>query len=376
MDISVRLDPEILIGSDTVSRAGTICGELGGRVLVITDQALHKNQNIERLTAILEDSGVEAIVFDEILPQTTAEAAEAAAALAQGARCSAVIGLGGLITQSIARITAITVKSRVSIFDLLDGISPREGFIPYIGIPTTGRDPFFFSRYFIALDPRDRSVGLIKTPLGLCAAAIIDGGLFDSVQGKFAAAAAFDGFCIALEAYCSSRASFFSDALLEQALVLYTRMMDNRLPDVAASAANAGFLTALGCSVSSPGIGTALAFALNGRFPVEKSWYSTVLLPHVLEKLAAARPEKIAKVASLMEEPAAEMPVSESANAVAGAVRRRMETLKLPVRLRDCGLSLDRLAAAAETARNLEFVAHCPWTVSVEDACDLLKRAF
>jgi alcohol dehydrogenase len=379
MDISLQLDPQIIIGIDAINRAGTVCNELGGRVLIITEQVLYENRSIERLTAILEDAGVEAIVFDEIPAQATADVAETAALLAQGARCSAIVGLGGLKTQSIARIAAMIVKNRMNIFDLLDGSKVRE-FIPYIAVPTTGRDPFLFSRYFIAIDPRDRSAKLVNSPQGLCAAAIIDGGLSESMSGKFASTTAFDGFCVAVEAYCSVKASFLSDALLEQAIVLYTQMMDsyidNKLFDMVGGATNAGLLMALGCMVSSPGIGTALAFALNGRFPVAKSWCSTILLPYILEKLVAARPEKLAKIAGLMGEPVMGVPVGESANMTVDAIRRRMGILKVPARLKDYNLSLDRLVPTAEAARNLEFVAFSPWTVSVEDAYDLLKQAF
>jgi alcohol dehydrogenase len=380
IDIAFKLDPEILIGKDTVNRAGMLCNSFGSRVLIATEQVLYENQNIERLISILEDSGVEAIIFDEIPAQATADIAEAAASLARGARCSAIIGFGGLKTQSIAKLAAITATSSLGIFDLLDGKNPENVFIPYVAIPTTGRDPFMFSNFFIAVDPRDRSVKLVKSPKGLCSVAIIDGGLSESLSGKFAATTAFDGFCVSVEAYCSNKAGFFSDALLEQAITLYAQMissyMDNQNFDLIGGAVNAGFLMALGSSISSPGIGTALAYALNGRFPVAKSWCSTVLLPYIMEKLVNAKPEKIAKVAALMGEAIEGIPVAEAAALAVDVIRRRMGVLQVPARLKEFNLSLDRLVPVADAARNLEFVAHSPWTVSSEEAFDILKQAF
>jgi alcohol dehydrogenase len=379
-DISVKLDPEVVIGVDTVNRAGTICGEFGSRVLVVTEQVLYENRSIDRLTTILEDAGVEAIVFDEIPAQATADVAEAAAILAQGARCSAVVGFGGLKTLSIARIAAMTVKTRMSVFELMDGAKSGPDFLPYIAVPTTGRDPFLFSGFFIAVDPRDRSVKLVKSPPGLCKAAIVDGGLSESLSGKFASTTAFDGFCVAMEAYCSTKSSFLSDALLEQSIILYSQMIDNyvdnKAVDMVGGATNAGLLMSLGCSVSSPGIGTALAYALNARFPVAKSWCSTILLPYILEKLVAARPEKLAKIAGLMGEPTVGAPVGEAANMAVEAIRRRMGILQVPARFKDYNLELDRLVPVVDAARELEFVSFSPWTVSAEDAYDLLKQAY
>jgi alcohol dehydrogenase len=379
-DILFKLDPEIIIGVDTVNRAGAFCSAHGGRVLVATEQVLYENNNIERLTTILGDAGIEAIVFDEIPAQATADVAESAAILARGARCNAVVGFGGLKTQSIARLAAILAGSRLSLFELLDGQKEDESFVPYVAIPTTGRDPFLFAPSFIAVDPRDRSVKLIKSPPGLCSTAIIDGRLSDSLSGKFSSTTAFDGFCVAVEAYCSSRSSFLSDALLEQAIALYSRMIDSYVNeqnfDLMGGATNAGFLMALGSAVSSPGIGTALAYAINGKFPIAKSWCSTVLLPYTLEKLVSARPEKMARIAALMNEPVEGVSVAESANMTVDAIRRCMGILKVPARLKEFNLSLDRLVPVAESARNLEFVAFSPWTVASEDAFDILKQAY
>jgi alcohol dehydrogenase len=380
MDIAFRLDPELVIGADTVNRIGSFCGKYGGRVLVVTEQVLYDNQSIERLKAILDDSRISSILFDEIPAQATAEVADTIASLARGGRCSAIVGFGGLKTQSIGRLAAILAGSRQQIFELLDGRVPEGDFLPYIAIPTTGRDPFLFSNYFVAVDSRDRSVKLIKSPEKLCVAAIIDSSLSESLSDKFAVTTAFDGFCVAVEAYCSARASFLSDALLEQAISLYAQMMkvyrDNQAYDLTSNATHAGFLMALGSAASAPGIGTALAYALNGRFPVAKSWCSTVLLPYVLERLVTARPEKIARVAALMGEPVEGASVSDSAAMAVETIRNHMGTLKVPARLKDFRLSLDRLVPVAESARNLEFVASSPWTVSSEDAFDLLKQAF
>jgi alcohol dehydrogenase len=378
MDISFKLDPEIITGPDTISRAGTVCGSYGSRAFIVTEQGLNQKQGLERLKGILEDSRVEAIVFDEVPAQAAADAAEAAAGLCRGARCSVVIGFGGLNVQTIARMTASMSSPDISAFDLLDGQRPGADFLPYIAIPTASGDPFLFSGYCVTVDPRDRSVKQLKLPDKLCSAAIIDSGIAESPAGTFSAAA-FGGFCVAVEAYCSARANLFSDALLEQAIALYARIIksnpDSAEFDAAAASTGAGFLSALGSAVSAPGIGTALSYALNGRFPLAKHRCSTVILPYIMEKLIAVRPEKIARVAALMGEAPEGSPVSEAANLALESVRRRMDELKVPMHLNEFNLSLDRLAAVAESARNLEFVAFSPWTVSSEDAFGILKQA-
>jgi len=380
MDISFKIDAETIIGPDTITRVGSICGRYGNRAMIVTEQVLYENHSIERLCGILEEAEIETIVFDEIPAQATADVAESAAELARGGRCKVIIAFGGLKTQAIARMAAIIAPVRIPVFDLMDGRLCREEFIPYIAIPTAGRDPFLFSDYFIAVDPRDRLVKQVKSPNRLCVAAIIDNNFSESLSGAFSATTVFDGFCVAAEAYCSTRGNFLSDALLEQAIAIYSRMMvsspEDKAIELSGSAANAGFLVALGSAASSPGIGTALAYAINGRFPVAKSWSSTVLLPYILERLVAARPEKIARIGALMGEFKEGASISESANLTVDTIRRRIGLLKVPARLKEFDLSLDRLVPVAEAARNMEFVAFSPWTVSSEDAFDILKQAY
>ena len=379
-DTIIRLDPEIVIGLDTVNRAGSFCDKLGRKILIATEQGLYENNLIERLIKVFEDAGLETIVFDEIPAQATADVAETAASLARGARCDLIIGFGGFKTQYIARLASILAVSNMRLFELLDGEREESACLPYVAIPAFGGDPFLLSDTLVVVDPRDRNAKVIKCPKKQCKLVILDSSLSEPLSGSFAPTAIFEGLCSSLEAYCSTRSSFLSDALLEQSIALYSKVMhscaDNSLTDFSTACIHAALLMSMGVSISAPGIGTALAYALNGKFPVAKSWCATVLLPHVMERLVAARPEKMAKIAVLMGELVEGLSTSDAANLTVDIVRRRMGQLSLPARLKEFNLLLDRLVPTAEAGRNLDFVAFSPWTVSSEDAYDLLKQAF
>ena len=380
VDTILRLDPEIIIGLDTINRAGSSCGNLGRKVFLVTEQGLYENNIIDRLMKIFDDSDLDTILFDEIPTQATAEIAETAASLARGARCDMIVGFGSFRTQAVARLAAILAGSSRRLFDLLDGEREETNFLPYVAIETFGGDPFFLADSLIVVDPRDRFAKAIKCPKRLCKLAIMDSSLSEPITGSFTPPAIFEGLCSSLEAYCSTKSSFLSDAILEQAIALYAKTIhsfaDNSLIDFPSACLHASLLMSIGISVSAPGIGTALSYAINGRFPVAKSWCATVLLPYVMEKLIAARPEKMARAAFLMGEATEGVSTSNAANMTVDLVRRQMGQLSTPSRLKDFNLMLDRLVSIAEAARNLDFVAFSPWTVSSEDAYDLLKQAF
>jgi alcohol dehydrogenase len=372
MDISLKFDPEVLIGADTISLAGTICSRHGEHVMVAADKGVD-SRTVNRLKDILKDSGVEAIVFDGISEDSPVNMAENVVELCCAGHCTAIIGFGGQKTQIIARMAAIMSPLKITAFELLDGRKCLGKFLPFISIPTTGIDTFAFTHYFIAADPRDRFVKAVDSPHKLCSAIIVDDNLFQSFSGASASISILGGFCTAVEAYCSTKANFLSDALLERALLFFGKMLKGGPGGINAETyTQAGFLASLGASVSSPGIGSALSFAINARYPAIKQLCSAVLFTAIAERLVSARPEKMARVASYLGS-GKSASVAEAANSVAESFNRCMTSFNVQPNLKEFKIPLDKLIAAAEAIRNLELVSHSPWTVSEEDVFEMIK---
>jgi len=374
MDISFKFDPELLIGADTLSMAGTVAGRYGNRIMIAADHGLD-SQTVNRLREILQDSGAEAIVFDGIEEESSVEMAENIVELSCAAHCDAIIGFGGRKTQIIARMAAIMAPMRITSFELLDGRSFQNKFLPLIAIPTEGLDVFSLTEYFVAVDPRSRLIKSIQSPGKLYAAVIIDSSLIKFLSGTDASFFLLDSYFSAIEAYCSARANFLSDALLERALNFYSRLFKSGAEGMSVDIyAQASFLTALGSSVSSPGAGAALSYAISARSQATKQQCSAVLLPVIAEKLVGARPEKMARIASFLGSAGKAASVADAANTALDGIRRCMEALKAPFDLKEFNIPLDKAATAVSAARSLEFISNSPWTVTDEAVFDIIKR--
>jgi alcohol dehydrogenase len=372
MDLSFKFDPQILLGTGTLSMAGSICRRHGQRAIIAADHEMDK-QTVNRLKEILEDSGLQAITFDGIEEKSSVDIADKIAELSRAAHCDAIIGFGGRKTQTIARMAAIMAPMKITSFELLEGRICQNKFLPLIAIPTEGLDAFSLGDYFITADPRSSLIKSIQSPVNLFSAVIIDSSLFNILNGAEAAAFVFDGFLTAMEAYCSAKASFLSDALLERALNFYSRLLKGGAIN-ADIYAQAGFLASIGSSASSPGIGAVLSYVINGRFKTPIQQCSTALLPFITEKLANSRPEKIARIASFLGAAGKGVSAAEAANSAAGNIRRSIEAFKLPADLKAFNIPLDRVTAAVEAGRNLEFISNSPWTVSAEDVFEIMKQ--
>ena len=332
------------MGADTLSMAGTVCSRYGQRIMIAADHAID-SQVVNRLKEILEDSGIKAIVFDGIEETSPVSMAENIVELSQAAHCNAIIGFGGRKAQIISRMAAIMAPMRITIFELLEGRMFPNRILPLISIPTEGLDTFSLTEYFVAADPRNSLVKLIQSPGNLYAAVIVDSSIFN-IADNGAHVYTFDGFLSAVEAYCSAKANFLSDALLERALNFYAKLFKNTGNINTDTFAQASFLTAIGTSASSPGAGSALAYAISSRFPIKKQICSAALLPSIAEKLVSARPEKMARIASFLGNTGKPASVAEAANSAVSGIRRCMEALGLQSDLKAFNIPLDRVAAA------------------------------
>jgi alcohol dehydrogenase len=384
-DFFFHIGPRVWFGSDALLRLPLLASDLAGagrsRVLLVADPLLYESKTIDRVRGLLEEREIQVLVFDEIPERATSRAAEDALRLAKGARAPLVIGLGGLKTLMIARATAVLAASDLDMDAFLDGAKVGAAPLPLIEIPTSLRHGFMTENCVLLPDGRDRRVRLVRAPSAAPGAVLIDPMLSASLSPKVRAACAIDGLLGALEAYVSSKASFMSDILLEKAVASLARGLDDLIakpddPSARFEAWKGSFLASLGIGMSAPGIGTAVAAAVNARWPVPKASLAAILLPYSMESAMKSRLEKIAKLASLLGEDVAQLSDSEAAAKVIEWLRTKLGQLKIPSRLKDFDLSLDRLVDTARDARELDFMNYLPRAASVDDVFDFVKSAF
>jgi alcohol dehydrogenase class IV len=380
-DLAFSVPTEIKFGLDVANRVAAVVSEYGERALLVTEAILYEGKVIDRVQALLEKKGLQYIVYDEVVPNATSSAVDDGVKLARGAHADVIVGLGGMRTLSVGKCIAMVAAGHSDMDDYLSGMLPKPVSLPYVALPTTCRDPFLLTGEYLVTDSRDRSAKLGRVPAGPARAVIIDPRLSATLPPKFTATTLMDTFLAGVEGYLSSRNNFLSETFFLPALQLMGKTIGplRDAPDdlrVRMNASTAGLLVALGLTVSRTGVGTALSYAINGRFMVPKSWVSSILLPHVMEFYAGVAAEKLAKVAAFLgEEVSAGAPVEGAARAVE-AVRRILGSLGLPTRLRDFDLNLDDMVEAASTARSFDMMNYLPRSISSEDLYELLKSAY
>lgn len=381
--LSIDFPARLEIGSDVLGAVGRMCRPFGNRALIVSESVMREAGHIAALTDVLRNVGVEPMVFDELLPGSTAEVASEIATLVRASKTQMIVALGGVRAMSLARIVANVAQGKASVDDLMNGNPPEEA-LPCVEVPATFRHHFMLRPECVARNPRSGAAQIVRVAAGTVQGVVVDAALTATMSRKYALAAIMDSLLAAVEAYSTAEAAALLPAtVLERAIseLQASARTGARNPGdtrYRVRAAEAGVLTAFGISASGQGMGGALAYALNARLRLPTSWVATILLPHVVDQLVTRAPEQCAAIARVLGEPVGGIIAADDAPRAPRAIRKVLSQLDLPTRLRDLDVTLDELIEATSDADagGFPFLAKVPGGTGTIDLRHLVSSAY
>ncbi len=379
-DFVFHVPGNFVVGTDTIARVGSYASDLGTRVLLVSEGTIGETGHLSRVKQHLERAGLTVIVFDEVDVGTDSSVIERALGLARASHSEVVVGLGGMRVLAAARVIAAFARKTRDFHEIVSIGADAEP-LGYIEVPSTGRNHAALSDECVVTEAATRQPVTIKLPRNLLSTSILDAKLAADIGKKAYCAVLMDTILASVEGILSTKANLLSDTLLVQATDLLRQSVEQVLaaptdlrPRVRAT--EAMFMSSLGLSVSSRGIGGAISYALNSRYEIPKSWVSTIVLPYLLDYFEGTKPEKLARIAAALgEEPRADGSLS-GRNRASAAARRLLARTGLPARLRDLDLTLDHLSAASDSAGDFDMIRFVPLPISRQELFDILKQAY
>lgn len=380
-DFHFGVKAECYVGPDTIFKLPLIMDQISDRVLLIADPGLRETDTVKKIQTILDGRGYQLILFNDFGKRPTSAAVDEALTLARGARAPLVLGVGGIKVLHAAKAVAALALGKTRVESWLEGLQPQNPVLPLVLVPTSWRDPFLLSGQLLLGDARNGQAAHLQAQPGIEHAVIIDSGLMAGIPAKTLAACILDGIMAAVEGLASSKQNFLSDMALREAVNLYVRALDIVMqrpddPQARTDGAKAFFLSSLGLSSAAPGLGTAVCHALSFRWGIPKANVAAVVLPYLMEALVRFRPEKIAALAPAFGEASSDETPAGAAERVVDGIRTRLGMLKIPSRLKDFELGLERLVETAETARRFSFMSFLPRSMTVDDVFDFIKTVY
>lgn len=350
------------------------------KVLIVSDRMLEKVGLIHKLTILLEEASLEWKCFLDVEPNPSTEIVEAAAEYYKACGADALVAIGGGSSMDVAKATAVLATCGGKIVDY-EGSGKISGeMIPLIAIPTTAGTGSEATRTAVITDQSRNYKFCIVGDEILPRYAILDPELITTLPAGVAASTGIDALVHAIEAYISLASNPFTDAMAEKAMELIgqniRRFTANRRDVEAAGAMLLGSCYA-GVAFTRAMLGNvhAMAHPLGGHFNIAHGVANAVLLPVVIEYNALADNGKYERIYRIIRIDKDE-DKNFRAEMLAHELRKLIADLGIPQRLRELGVTEDKIPAMAEDAMKSGNVPINPRQTTQKDFETLYRKAF
>ena len=211
----------ITVGAGTLAKLPECAKKLGGsHAMLISGPTLRKMGVVDKAADYLKDAGMAVDIFTDVEANPSVTTVEKATEAYKDSGADFIVALGGGSPMDVAKAVGVTAKYGGSITEYEGAHKVPGKIVPLIAIPTTAGTGSEVTAFSVITDhSRDYKLTVFSYEL-LPAYAILDPELLTSAPASVAAACGIDAFIHAEEAYVSTAASPFSDAMAEKAMEL------------------------------------------------------------------------------------------------------------------------------------------------------------
>ena len=356
------------------------------KALIVTDQGVVGAGLIDRVMRALEGSDCEiGATFDGTPPDSSSKVVNAVARLFVDEGCDCFLAVGGGSSMDTAKCANMIVAEGTDDLMKLQGVErPRKPTKPFIAVPTTAGTGSEVTVAAMVYD-EDTKVKMAFTAYRLLPdVAILDPKMTMTMPPKLTAATAMDALTHAIEAYYCLQKNPVSDSFAVAAIKLImdnvTMCVQNGKDETARLAmANGALLAGISFSNSMVGVVHSLAHACGGVCRVPHGVGNGILLPWGMEHNLEKAGETIAELAPVLGASTSGSPMVQ-ARAAVQAVRDLGTHLKqlcgLPARLKEAGVTEDKLEAIAGLAINDGTAIYNPEDLTYQAALEILRKAY
>lgn len=258
-------------------RALTSIGRLGiKKACIVCDKFVEDSGMLNELFALLESLNVDYTVFSDVIPDPDDAVIAKGVGDIENSGADAVISVGGGSVLDTGKLIALIYGRSAS------GKCPIS-----IAIPTTAGTGSEVTSFSVITDSATGNKSTIEDEVMLPDYAILDARFTQSIPPNVTADTGFDVLTHALEAYVSTNATVFSDALAEKAVDLVCKYLpvavrEGENLEARTAMLNASCMAGIAFDHARLGLCHGMAHALGGRFHVPHGRANSLFLPAVI----------------------------------------------------------------------------------------------
>ncbi len=379
---------KILSGQQAVSNIPFEMELLGcKKAMVVTDKGVVDAGLIDIVKAAFADSDREiGYIFDEVPPDSSNHIVNKLAELFEKEGCDCFLAVGGGSSMDTAKGADIMVSEGADDLLKVQGVENiTHDLKPLIAVPTTAGTGSEVTKAAVVYNEEKNIKMLFVADKLYPSVAVVDPRMTATLPPKITAATGMDALTHAIEAYTCLQKNPIDDMFAKTAIDLIRRYLvrateSGKDKEARMGMANAALLAGIAFSNSQVGMVHSLAHGCGGVSRVPHGVANAILLPWVLEYNLDKVPEYIAEISGALGGSGEYLEPKDQAKVTISLVRNLLTRLNqicgFPTRLRDAGVTEDKLPAIAKAAINDGAHTYNPKDLTYEVALETLKKAF
>ena len=349
-------------------------------VMLVSDRGLEAIGVVKKVQDIIEAAGIKCTSYLDVKPNPTVDIVNEAAALYAECGATCLVALGGGSPMDVSKAVGILAVHGGKIADYEGAHKVPGPIAPIIAIPTTAGTGSEVTASAVITDEERNFKMSVFTYHNIPKYAILDPELIMTAPASIAAACGVDALIHAMEAYLSTAATPFSDAMAEKAMELIganlRRFVANRKDEEAACAMMLGSNFA-GISFAWARLGDihSMSHPVSAYYHVAHGVANAVLMPTVMEFNAIADHGRYEKIYNYIR--TSKGPVTNfEPMMLVEEVKKLNKDLGIPEGLRAVGVDSDEhFQAMAEDAMKAGNTLVNPRQTTVKDFVAMYYKA-
>ena len=348
-------------------------------VFLISDHGLEAIGLVKKVEDIIKDAGIRVNSYLDVKPNPSVVIVEEAERAFKESGATSIIALGGGSPMDVAKAVGVLAVYGGKITEYEGAHLVPGPIIPIIAIPTTAGTGSEVTAFSVITDEaRNYKLTVFSYEL-LPKYAILDPELIETTPAHIAAACGIDALIHAMEAYVSTIATPFSDAMAEKAIELIganiRRFVANRKDREAACAMMTGSnFAGIAFAWARTGNVHAMSHPVSAFFGVPHGVANAILLPTIVEYNAIADDGKYERIYNYISEER-EAVKNFRPGMLVDAIRKLNKDLGIPSGLSQAGVTEDKIPQMAQDAMKSGNIAVNPRSSTIDDIIDLYHRA-
>ena len=376
------LTPErVIFGQGVVSQLGSIVKELKAeKVFLVTDEGVAGIDAFKEVEKSLNADNIDYYLYQEVDANPTDVQVERGAELYRKENADMLVAVGGGSPMDSAKAIGILVNNNGLIRDYEALGSATNSMPPVITIPTTAGTGSEVAAWAVITNTKDNYKFIPGGWKVLPKVALVDPVMTASMPHYVTAVTGIDALSHSIEAIVSPYAMHQTDAFAFSSIKLIMKHIGPAVADGSNMEAREGMAMAameagLAMNASCGGV-HALGHQFSTQYGIPHGTAMGIMMPIIMNFNLIACPDLYADIATAMGEQIEGLNTSDAAKKAPIAVRKLLESIGLPVSLKEYDADPNLITTCAKWALKDPNIGGNPRTLTLEQTEELYKKAF